>query len=119
MKKANGRRKVAITPVDSIAIIPKSELCILGETSENPRVSSIRDSAGTTAVRFGLAQQAGGSGRDTQGPNKEDTHNAELLRDACVALERTNVATDTNDFGHLKVTDWMNARYCPRDHSRF
>src|ERR1700683_5294041 len=35
-----------------------------------------------------------------------------LLREQCVALERTLVAEDTQDFSHLKTTDWQSAGFC-------
>jgi len=34
------------------------------------------------------------------------------LRETCVALERTLVAHDSNDFSHLKDTDYQYAAYC-------
>jgi hypothetical protein len=46
------------------------------------------------------------------GQDTTSRHNAELLRGACVAFERTQVAEDTNDFTHLKDTDWASAGWC-------
>jgi hypothetical protein len=34
------------------------------------------------------------------------------LRDACVAEERVSVASDANDYSHLKNTDWANSSFC-------
>jgi hypothetical protein len=34
------------------------------------------------------------------------------LRDACVAEERVSVASDANDYSHLKNADWASSAFC-------
>ncbi|MFZ0419315.1 MAG: hypothetical protein WAM04_14545 [Candidatus Sulfotelmatobacter sp.] len=53
-----------------------------------------------------------GAATSALGQDIMSTHNAELLREACVAFERTQVAQDANDFTHLKDTDWTSAGWC-------
>jgi hypothetical protein len=46
------------------------------------------------------------------GQDTKSRHNVELLREACVAFERTQASQDANDFSHLKETDWAVAGWC-------
>lgn len=63
-----------------------------------------------TMFGLGLVLCVSGSAQQSTHPNDESTQ--KMLRDACVAFERAEVATDTNDFSHLKNTDLMDGRYC-------
>lgn len=63
-----------------------------------------------SAIALGLFLCAPVSAQQTPQAHAEAAQN--LLRDTCVAFERTRVAKDTNDFSHLKDSDWMNAAYC-------
>jgi hypothetical protein len=46
------------------------------------------------------------------GQEQDSSKFIHLLRDKCVAVERTLVAEDTQDFSHLKDTDWQSAGFC-------
>lgn len=64
------------------------------------------------ATMFGLGLVLCVSVSAQQSAHTNDESAQKMLRDACVAFERTEVATDTNDFSHLKNTDFMDGRYC-------
>jgi hypothetical protein len=64
-------------------------------------------------ILLGLLLGVPVSAQQSTQPATDDTgRTSKVLRNACVALERVEVATDANDFSHLKDTDWMEARYC-------
>jgi hypothetical protein len=66
------------------------------------------------ATVLGLVMCAPASAQQSNLPKTyESERNASiLLRESCVAFERTSAAKDANDFSHLKDTDWASAMFC-------